>query len=186
MRFTHPLLHSWYVVTRVVLCITFVRPKEYSKVFACAKSNRTPDRACNWSCPTVLRRVYPVQPRGQESTSVTPCLARHQAWRNTLTLFLSRLQSSCTDFKSRKTQRIIRPCHRWRARNAGERTRWNATWRPTWNSNAAARGTSCVTCVRLNTRRISVCVVIFYRGTTSTCRRSSRFLSAFLTNKINK
>lgn len=154
------------------MCITCDRRNKRNKVFACAKNNRTTNYACNWSCPAVLRSVYPVQPRGQESTSVTSVVSRtaSQAWRNTLTLSLSRLQGTRTDFGSRKTQRI----RRWhrnrhsRARNAGERTRWSATWRSTWNSSAAARGTSCVTYARLNTRRISVCVVTFYRGTTST------------------
>lgn len=123
---------------------------------------------------------------GQESTSITSVVSHtaSQAWRNTLTLFLSRFQGSCTDCGSRKTQ-WIRRRHRWRARSAGDRTKWSATWRPTWNSSAAARETSYVICVRLNTRRISVCVVTFYRGTTSTYRRSSRFLSAFSINKIN-
>lgn len=185
-------LHYYCLLVR---CNTYfrnvhnVRP-ERNKVFSRVREINRNATSC---MQLILSRCFfevPVQPHGQEVWLQSRQSSRtaSQAWRNTLTSSLFRLQGSRMDFGSRKTRRICRWHRRRRscARNADGRTRWSATWRPTWNSSAAARGTSCVTCARLNTRRTSVCVVIFYRGTISTCRPSSRSLSASSRNKINE
>lgn len=112
---------SWYAVIRVVMCITFVRPKErIIKVFRVCVKDRPKAGSCmqiDLVPPFLFGGVYPSPvSRGQESSTSQlrhvsqPCLSRtaSQAWRNTLTPFLSRLQGPRTDFGSRKSTRRTR------------------------------------------------------------------------------
>lgn len=136
----------------------------------------------------IFQGIYPAFSLADESIFSSRVLYRsvkvRSKYSNTV---LSPLQVTPREWRMdfriiRRTRRISR---RWCAPNADERTKWNATWRHTWSSSAAARETSNVTCVRLSTRRTSVYVVIFCSDTISICRRSSRYLNASLPNNHN-